>query len=651
MAVSSSSNVLHFVLMSSLGSLFTSGSAFLMTADRTSSAPHFTECVSREQETFRCWWNPGSFHNLSSPGALTVFYLLMDPSNSTWKACPEYIHSRRECFFDSKHTSSWFRYCMQLRTQTNVTYFNDDDCFTVEDIVIPDPPVALNWTALNRSPSGYSYDIMVKWQPPPTADVATGWLRLEYEIQYREKNTTNWKALEVQPQTQQTVYGLHIGKEYEVHIRCSLRGRRKFGDFSDSIFIHVAELPSKGRSHQITDSTFPLTVAVIFGIVGILILIMVVVISQQHRLVMIFLPPVPAPKIKGIDPDLLKKGKLEELNFILSGGGMGGLPSYGPDFYQEEPWVEFIEMDAEDTDTREKETSQGSDTQRLLSLSQPARSHTNTGCSRVVRFPDNDSGHASCCDPELPDQDSQMLMTTMLPGQPEDRESSPDDLRRDPASEKGERSLVCTQTGVPQIWVNTDFYAQVSNVMLSGGVVLSSDQQLRIQLSIPAMQDETQKKGAESGAKEETDEMKEAKQKELQFQLLVVDPEGSGYTKESITQQNSTPTTSLIPGEGYQTIQPEPVETKPHQEDFLSPETTIDSPQSPYILPDSPQSQLPPPVADYTVIQEVDSQHSLLLNPTPGQSPPSCLPQQALKALSAMPVGYITPDLLGNLSP
>lgn len=228
-----------------------------------------------------------------------------------------------------------------------------------------------------------------------------------------------------------------------------------------------------------------------------------------------------------------------------------------------------------------------------------------------------------------------MLMATLLPGQPEDGEASFDVAERAPAAERGERPLVQTQTGGPQTWVNTDFYAQVSNVMPSGGVVLSPGQQLRIQESTSATEEETQKKGKKEHGEEEN------KQKDLQFQLLVVDPEGSGYTTESSARQISTPSTFPVPGEGYQSIQP--VETKP-------PATAEDN-QSPYILPDSPQSQFFAPVADYTVVQEVDSQHSLLLNPPPRQSPPPCLPQHPLKALPAMPVGYITPDLLGNLSP
>lgn len=233
-----------------------------------------------------------------------------------------------------------------------------------------------------------------------------------------------------------------------------------------------------------------------------------------------------------------------------------------------------------------------------------------------------------------------MLMATLLPGQPEDEETSFDLVGSPPAPESRERPLIQTQTGGPQTWVNTDFYAQVSNVMPSGGVVLSPGQQLRIQESTSASEEDAHQKGKDPKGCEDAEEKKP---RELQLQLLVVDPEGGGYTTESIARQISTPPSSPTSVGGYQTIQPPPAETKPA--------ATAEDNQSPYILPDSPESRLFAPVADYTVVQEMDNQHSLLLNPPPQQLPPPCLPQHPLKALPAMPVGYITPDLLGNLSP
>lgn len=79
----------------------------------------------------------------------------------------------------------------------------------------------------------------------------------------------------------------------------------------------------------------------------------------------------------------LQKGKLDELNFILSNGGMGGLPSYAPEFYQDEPWVEFIEVDGDDSP--EKLGSQDSDTQKLLALPVSGSHGVNTGGCSTVR--------------------------------------------------------------------------------------------------------------------------------------------------------------------------------------------------------------------------------------------------------------------------
>lgn len=79
--------------------------------------------------------------------------------------------------------------------------------------------------------------------------------------------------------------------------------------------------------------------------------------------------------------DCAQKGKFDELNFIL-----GGLPTYRPELYHDEPWVEVIEVGAEDTDTKDRRDSQVSDTQWLLGVNHHAGHHMNTGCSNVIRY-------------------------------------------------------------------------------------------------------------------------------------------------------------------------------------------------------------------------------------------------------------------------
>lgn len=61
--------------------------------------------------------------------------------------------------------------------------------------VQPDPPIGLNWTLLNISLTGIHADIQVRWEPPPNADVQKGWIVLEYELQYKEVNESQWKMV------------------------------------------------------------------------------------------------------------------------------------------------------------------------------------------------------------------------------------------------------------------------------------------------------------------------------------------------------------------------------------------------------------------------------------------------------------------------
>ncbi|KAM6964865.1 growth hormone receptor a, partial [Aplochiton taeniatus] len=608
-------------------------------SDSSVQGPHFTECVSKEQETFRCRWSVGSFQNLSEPGVLRVFYLKRDISSSSdWKECPHYTSTvKNECYFDRNHTAVWRPYYMELRSPSqNITY--DHLRFSVENIVHPDPPVSLNWTLLNVSRSGLYYDIMMRWEPPPSADVQGGWISLQYEVQHRIRNSTLWDAvspthththththtLESRSSTIKTLYGLRTGEEYEVRMRSRMGSFPNFGEFSESIFVHVPEIPSK-------DSSFPIMLVLIFGTLGVVILLIIIVFYQQQRLMLILLPPIPAPKIKGIDPELLKKGKLDELNFILSGGGMEGLSSYPPDMYQDDPWVEFIEVDADDDDRAEKEENQSSDTQRLLAVSSPSH-HTHQGCSH------------RCYDSELLDPEA--LMTSLLPGQP-DRESPSLEVPNT-APEGRERPQVQTQLDGPKSWVNIDFYAQVSEVMPSGGVVLSPGQQPRtLDKSLAADDKKRREEGEKRKAKEEQEKRRE-KQQQVE---LPMDPDGGAYTTESSTRHICIPNSSPVASQSYHALPSQPLETKPQSVVFVVPGGAALGCQSPYILPDSPPAQFLPPVSDYTVVQELDCQHSILLNPPSQQSNPPCVPQYPTKPLHTMPLGYLSPDLLGNLAP
>ncbi|KAI2661550.1 Growth hormone receptor [Labeo rohita] len=620
-----------------------------------SRGPHFTGCRSREQETFRCWWSTGTFQNLTEPGALRVFYQTKNALE--WQECPDYTRTvENECYFNKTFTHIWTSYCIQLRSvPQNITY--DDICFTVENIVHPDPPIGLNWTLLNVSRSGLHFDVLVRWAPPPSADVQMGWMSLVYQQSYvlcnsglglgdlcvwqdlqelfrftlpdshvppacpavlprLSRHTKNhiephvkslpkcngsqllvycsipWFVLflftvlffllqlDLESGTQQSLYGLHTDKEYEVRVRCKMLAFDNFGEFSDSIFVHVAQIPSKVK--QIAPG-----------------------------LMVIFLPPIPAPKIKGIDPELLKNGKLDQLNSLLSSQDM-----YKPDFYHEDPWVEFIQLDLDDP----AEKNESSDTQHLLGLSR-------SGSSHVLNFKsDDDSGRASCYDPELPNPEDLASLLPAHSGRGENHplvsSSSPSipDLGIQQTSEV-EETPIQTQPAVHS-WVNMDFYAQVSDFTPAGGVVLSPGQ----------LNSSPEKK------KEEENE------KKIQLQLL----SDGAYTSENTARQLDVPP-SPGPEQGYHAFPTQAVEGNLWNGEYL---VSAGDSQTPYLLPEAPPAPTLPPVSDYTVVQEVDAQHSLLLNP-PSSQPALCphTPNKHLPAMPTMPMGYLTPDLLGNLNP
>ncbi|KAL4609211.1 growth hormone receptor-like isoform X2 [Arapaima gigas] len=273
--------------------------------------PHFTSCQSRDHKTFRCWWDTGSFWNLSAPGALRVFFLRENDRMRAWHECPEYSATvANECYFGARHTSVWTPYCVQLRSATQDTTY-DELRFSIDSIVYPEPPVGLNWTLLNVSRSNCYYDVLVHWEPPPSADVRTGWMNLEYEVHYCDGGSSHWRTLDVVSGTQRSIYGLCMETEYKVQVRCRMVAHDNFSEFSRVLRVFLAQSPAQ-------ESSFSVGLVLIFAAVGGGILLLLVVTCQHHRLMVIFLPPVPSPRIKGINTDLLKDVHARRENYITS---------------------------------------------------------------------------------------------------------------------------------------------------------------------------------------------------------------------------------------------------------------------------------------------------------------------------------------------
>ncbi|XP_045923003.1 growth hormone receptor b isoform X2 [Micropterus dolomieu] len=552
--------------------------------------PHLTGCVSTNMETFRCRWNVGTSQSLSKPGDLRLFYINQKPPHASpkeWSECPQYSTDRpNECFFNENHTSIWTYYSVQLRSRDQAILY-DENLFHVQDIVQPDPPVDLNWTLLNVSLTGTYYDIMLSWKPPQSADVKMGWMTLQYEVQYRDASSDMFEAVDLVKSTHRSLYGLQTNINHEIQVRCKMLGGKEFGEYSDSIFVHI---PSKV-------SRFPVVALLVFGALCLVAILMLVVISQQEKLMVILLPPVPGPKIRGIDSELLKKGKLRELTSIL-----GGPPDLRPELYNNDPWVEFIDLDIEEQNDRQNDL----DTDCLMHRS------LSSNCTPLsIGFRDDDSGRASCCDPDLPSDPEPSPFLPLIPTQTLSKEPSfltacePSSPVQSPTN--GEPPFVAPGIG--------GMYTQVSEVMLSGKVLLSPEEQTEVEKN--------------TSKDTEKDIIVDKEKEKKEFQLLVVNTDHGGYTSElnagKISPRLSTEDVS---------------ETRQTGRDLCS----SPSPLPYHELDSTPTS--PPPAPMYTVVEGVDGQNSLLL--TQNSSP---APQLIIPKTMPTPGGYLTPDLLRSITP
>ncbi|XP_063113931.1 growth hormone receptor isoform X3 [Cavia porcellus] len=246
----------------------------------SSGNPKFTKCRSPELETFSCHWTDEGPHGLKSTGFIQMFYTKRNSQeqNQEWKECPDYVSAgENSCYFNSSYTSIWKPYCVKLTSNGGKV---DEKCFYVEEIVQPDPPTGLNWTLMNTSATAIYGDIQVRWKPPRSADVKKGWIMLDYELQIKQTNETQWKMMDPVTSTSVPLYSLRLDKEYEVRIRSRLQNSDKYGEFSEILYI---TLPQSSPFTCEEEFQFPWFLIMIFGIFGLTVMLLVVMFSKQQR--------------------------------------------------------------------------------------------------------------------------------------------------------------------------------------------------------------------------------------------------------------------------------------------------------------------------------------------------------------------------------
>ncbi|XP_074851776.1 prolactin receptor isoform X2 [Carettochelys insculpta] len=304
---------------------WSSGSYIQIPNGQPPGRPELLRCRSPEKETFTCWWKPGSDGGL--PTNYTLFY--RKEGDKSTNECPDYrTAGPSSCYFDKKHTSLWTTYTITVKATNKMgSNISEPQYVDVTYIVQPDPPVNLS-LEVKKQVDGKPY-LLLKWYPPPLADVKSGWLTLEYRLRLKPEEGEEWETIFVGHQTQYKLFSLNPGKKYIAQVHC----KPDHGKWSEWSAENYIQIPS---DIELKDVIVWISVAVLSVIC---LIIVWTIVLKGYNMVACILPPVPGPKIKGLDTHLLETGKSEELLSAL------GCQDFPPTSDCEDLLVEFLEVD------------------------------------------------------------------------------------------------------------------------------------------------------------------------------------------------------------------------------------------------------------------------------------------------------------------
>ncbi|XP_068430264.1 prolactin receptor a [Clinocottus analis] len=260
--------------------------------------PALTSCRSPEKETFTCWWEPGSNGGLPTTHNL---YYRKESSEAVYE-CPDYrtagVHS---CFFNKNDTSIWINYNITVvATNALGRAFSDPVEIDVVYIVQPNPPEKVTVTVMEDQ--GWPF-LRVSWEPPHKADTRSGWITLVYELRVKLEEENDWEMHLAGQQKMFNIFSLRSGGKYMVEVRCK-PDHGFWSEWSSTSYIKVPDYFHREKSTWILVTVFSTFTFLI---------LMWLLHMNRHNLKHCILPPVPGPKIKGFDKQLLKNGKSNEI--------------------------------------------------------------------------------------------------------------------------------------------------------------------------------------------------------------------------------------------------------------------------------------------------------------------------------------------------
>ncbi|KAM6945337.1 prolactin receptor [Aplochiton taeniatus] len=268
--------------------------------------PDIYYCRSPNMEVFTCWWHP--LDNSSQGDENVTYTLTYSIDKGPRKECPDYkTGGPNSCYFDSTHTTVWRMYCLEVTARTATGNFTSKAHFLdVAEIVQTEAPVNLMYTLVQAGEEDTGHTALLSWTYPVPAHIQFGWITLLYELQYHRVNEPGkWQVKGKLREPHVELMGLAVG-DYVVRVRCRSRNKGLWSRWSSSVLLSIPAQPTAGK-------LLALILATGVGVVALLV-ISFGIIPQGKRIKAFFLPPIPKPRIKGIDPTLLKKGRIDEIN-------------------------------------------------------------------------------------------------------------------------------------------------------------------------------------------------------------------------------------------------------------------------------------------------------------------------------------------------
>lgn len=291
-----------------------------------STRPLIYYCRSRNMEDFSCYWHP--LENISEAEPVTYVFTYQKDKGPV-QECPDYTTSGpHSCHFDSSHTTIWKIYCMNVTAITALGNFSSpQNCLDVAEIVETEAPVNLTYRLYEAGGDEMGHNTLLSWAYPKPADLLYGWITLVYELQYRRVNEPhNWKVKASLREPHVELLGLPVG-DYVVQVRCRSHNYGRWSQWSLPLNMSIPARPPTGKLLVLVLVTGVSVVALIGFTLGL--------VQQSKRIKDYFLPPIPKPRIIGIDPLLLKKGHLDEINRHFSSFHGYSPPSYS---YADDIW-------------------------------------------------------------------------------------------------------------------------------------------------------------------------------------------------------------------------------------------------------------------------------------------------------------------------